>query len=804
MKIFKTRLLAVTATLLFVACLAFCLVACNNNDNTNIPTFPNKHTVTYVTNGGSELESEECLSIANSPTTQKENYVFDGWYTSGNLDSSSRVSFPYTVTEDVTLYAKWIPCEYGVTATASSGGKIVDEIGNEVEFYLLFEYGSEHTFSAKVNNGYIFDGWYKDGTKISSELTLNFTMPADDVFYTAKFNAVQLLTDTPFTPSNMGEHSFTAIDNIVHLTAKPYLGYEFLGWYEEETPLGDKYETTLLSDKLDFEFNGIGHSGTIRSKWDISPDMKDFVFTSDFDECVITGVNEREKTSYTIPNYVTAIGESAFQYCIEFSQIDIPDSVTEIGDYAFANIALKSITIGKGLEHLGDYALGYGGISSISVSEQNAKFSVYENVLYNKNKTQFVYVPSNLEVFKVADGITQIKDFEFSNEDINGAPKTDHSPYLFQHIELPNSVTEIGYCAFGKCTSLKSANLGGGITAIGPLAFDGCRFLESISIGAASEGNYTGLTIHRYAFLDCNNIKTIRIEKDIEVILNQAFTLLNPIDLYISDISSWCTFDAENSLMRDVEHLYINDKLTTRLQIPDGVEKIAYNAFSSCLWITELVIPDSVTEIGIQAFDNCNNLADVSIGSGIKKIDHNAFRHNSIDTYDLHIKDLTNWCLADIWSNPIEHAENVYFDGQIIQDLVIPSEVTAISHGAFYGLNSLVSLTLHDNVTEIGSNAFRKCNNLVDVNLGNGLVSINFGAFLDCDHIDEIFIPASVKLIDGNAFSVYRSLQRITVDEGNENYYVSGNCLIERETQALILVGNEFEFPADGSIKTIK
>ncbi|MDE6302939.1 MAG: leucine-rich repeat protein, partial [Clostridia bacterium] len=689
MKTLKSRLLAVIATLSFITCLAFCLVACNNNDNTNIPTFPDKHTVTYVTNGGSELESEECISIANSPTTQKEHYVFDGWYTSSDLDSSSRVSFPYTVTEDVTLYAKWVPCEYSANITIHGGGKIVDSNNDAWDaFSFMLAHGSEHTFRAMANNEYIFDGWYKDNTKISSELTLTFTMPAEDEYYTAKFNAVRLLTDTPFTPSNMGEHSFTAVDNIVHLTAKPYLGYEFLGWYE----LSDEYEATLLSDKQDFEFNGIGHSGTIRSKWDIAPDMKDFVFTSDFDKCVITGVAEREKPSYTIPNYVTAIGENAFQYCVEFSQIDIPDSVTEIGDYAFANIALKSITIGKGLERLGDYALGYGGISSISVSEQNAKFSVYENVLYNKNKTQFVYVPSELEVFKVADGITQIKDFEFSNEDIHGSLNTDHYPYLFQHIELPDSVTEIGYCAFGECASLKSINLGGGITTIGPLAFDGCRFLESISIGAANEGSYQGLTIHRYAFLDCNNIKTIRIDKDVEVIFNNAFTLLNPIDLYISDISSWCTFDAENSLMRDVEHLYIKDELTTRLQIPDSVEKIAYNAFSGCLWMTELIIPDSVTEIGIQAFDNCNNLTDVSIGSGIKKIDHNAFRHNLIDTYDLHIKNLTNWCLADILSNPIEYAENVYFDGQIIQDLVIPNEVTAIGRNAFYGLNSLVSL----------------------------------------------------------------------------------------------------------------
>ncbi|MDR0448037.1 MAG: leucine-rich repeat domain-containing protein, partial [Treponema sp.] len=58
----------------------------------------------------------------------------------------------------------------------------------------------------------------------------------------------------------------------------------------------------------------------------------------------------------TIPNTVTSIGEGAFVNCSNLESIAIPDSVTTIGNYAFQQSGLKSITIGSGIKSIGGMA----------------------------------------------------------------------------------------------------------------------------------------------------------------------------------------------------------------------------------------------------------------------------------------------------------------------------------------------------------------------------------------------------------------------------------------------------------------
>lgn len=62
--------------------------------------------VTYVTNGGSEVEASQTDVVETSPRTYRDGFVFEGWYTNPRL-TGAQVRFPYTPTNDVTLYAKW-------------------------------------------------------------------------------------------------------------------------------------------------------------------------------------------------------------------------------------------------------------------------------------------------------------------------------------------------------------------------------------------------------------------------------------------------------------------------------------------------------------------------------------------------------------------------------------------------------------------------------------------------------------------------------------------------------------------------
>lgn len=64
----------------------------------------------------------------------------------------------------------------------------------------------------------------------------------------------------------------------------------------------------------------------------------------------------------------------------------------------------------------------------------------------------------------------------------------------------------------------------------------------------------------------------------------------------------------------------------TEIQIPETVTAIGMQAFSECSSLTSLVIPDSVQTISSMAFFGCTGLKTVTIGTGITKIDMYAFQ----------------------------------------------------------------------------------------------------------------------------------------------------------------------------------
>ncbi|MEE1118965.1 MAG: leucine-rich repeat domain-containing protein, partial [Bacteroidales bacterium] len=89
-----------------------------------------------------------------------------------------------------------------------------------------------------------------------------------------------------------------------------------------------------------------------------------------------TVTNEETGISYT----VTAIGESAFYYCQDLIAISIPNTVTSIGDYAFKNTPLVSITFeeNSNLLTIGSYAFQYcSSLASIIIPKSVKSFGSY-------------------------------------------------------------------------------------------------------------------------------------------------------------------------------------------------------------------------------------------------------------------------------------------------------------------------------------------------------------------------------------------------------------------------------------------
>ena len=184
-------------------------------------------------------------------------------------------------------------------------------------------------------------------------------------------------------------------------------------------------------------------------------------------------------TSVSIPDSVTSIGDNAFYFCESLTSVTIPDSVTSIGDNAFYFCeSLTSVTIPDSVTAIGDSAFSYCD-SLTSVSIPDSVTAIGDEAFYSCSSLTSVNIP---------DSVTSIGDRAFCYCD------------SLTSVSIPDSVTSIGNRAFYYCDSLTSVSIPDSVTSIGNRAFYYCDSLTSVSIPDSVT------SIGDYAFGDCSNL----------------------------------------------------------------------------------------------------------------------------------------------------------------------------------------------------------------------------------------------------------------------------------------------------------
>lgn len=201
-------------------------------------------------------------------TFTKTGHTFTGWNTkadgTGTAYNNQQEVSNLATSGTVTLYAQWDISTHTATANAGTGVPATMGTGE-------YEYNESVTFIATVIPGYHFDGWYdSNNNKVSSSGTFTFTMPDDDVTYTAKAtaNAYTVHFDANTGTGTMSDQDFTyGVKQKLTANAFEKMGYSFTGWNTNAEGTGTSYSDKQEVSNLTMTNNG---TVTLYAQWDIN------------------------------------------------------------------------------------------------------------------------------------------------------------------------------------------------------------------------------------------------------------------------------------------------------------------------------------------------------------------------------------------------------------------------------------------------------------------------------------------------------------------------------------------------------
>ena len=182
-------------------------------------------------------------------------------------------------------------------------------------------------------------------------------------------------------------------------------------------------------------------------------------------------INGKEITNLVIPNSVTNIGDYAFEGCWGLTSITIPNSVTSIGNNVFFDCSsLFSVTIPNSVTSIGDGAFGdCNSLTSVHISDLSRWCDISFKV-FSSNPLSFahhLYIDGKeITNLVIPNGVTTINSYAF------------YGCSGLTSITIPNSVTSIRDNAFGGCNGLTSLTIPNSVTDIGAYAFYDCRLTE--------------------------------------------------------------------------------------------------------------------------------------------------------------------------------------------------------------------------------------------------------------------------------------------------------------------------------------
>ncbi len=473
---------------------------------------------------------------------------------------------------------------------------------------------------------------------------------------------------------------------------------------------------------------------------------------------------------FTIPDGITYLN---IHRLVNVDEIIIPDSVTELGEYAFQKLEkIKEITLPEGITVI-----------------PNSTFSSCKNLKKVEFKGEITELGQgafggcqNLVTVTIPETITKIQNSTFS-----GCGK-------LKEVIHEGKFTYFGDNAFYKCKKLRKMDVSDA-EYIGCDAFSGCLRLEEVVFS-----NTKAVTVGCQAFKE-TNIEEIYIPKNVvfdcecsedRYVYDNRFEKCRLLEKVVYEDRNDETFFVGYEEFKDC------DALET-VVLPESVEKITIgqSAFLGCKYL-ETINLSNVGSISALAFKNCERLSGKVTLPKLTFMGCQAFLNTDIEEVTLpavvrylcgcdddygpttgfpgnqfqncdKLKKVTflDAAVEGTYTKKITIPEKMFYFCDSLETVTFPSNADKIvlSNDVFNYCSKLKTVNNTESIRQYGDHAFAGCHYIEKIVFSNKSVTVGKFAFSSCTYLKNLINSESITSIGEKAFMYCTSLKSFKFSE---------------------------------------
>lgn len=479
------------------------------------------------------------------------------------------------------------------------------------------------------------------------------------------------------------------LDSIQNVGSRAFEGCQFTS-----ADIRDLEKVTTYTDpETKIEYSPFAKSSI--KKVEFSDETKNTVCTKAFKN--VTSLQSVELAYCFTYGNISTIDASAFEGCVNLTDINLSDKLTTINGLAFYNTGLTEITVPASLTK----------ITTASAAGKNVG----------------PFAGGVLRKVTFADGVTKSLQGMFMGTT------------SLEEVVLPKSLKTIDQNAFKDCSSLKKLSVGksGGenvldtVETINAGAFNGCSSLETLTLKnvAKIDSSDTNRT-----FGGCTSLKKVSV--------TGVTTTDNTGKTTLSTTIGTSAFK-DNKALKEINL--------------DTIKTVSQEAFRGCGVADDGTDPatltlNNVNAIGSLAFYGCGfkavqiprQLTSVATGK-IDGVEYGPFAGGKLETVSF------GTLINTIPDNLCMNTTSL----QKIDLQSVKASLKTIGKNAFKGCTSVEEVTIPKGILTVSNSAFEGCSGLTDVTIA--AKTINAKAFAECTNLKAVKMEEGVTTIQGMAFA---------------------------------------------------